>query len=327
LVASSALLLTACGGGGGDAAPGTSVQAASTITSANASDVAAQAYSTSDAINNQTSLGTSLVTGVSVETQTSSLIDSSLRQLYRALETKPANMAVGVSTTTTEACSGGGSNTITYEGANTDQVSNGDKLTISSNNCVEGSEKLNGALSFTISNISGTPSSSSAWSATLDIKYSNLALTENNVTITVDGDLTLGYGQTSTGAANFSVSGNSLKVSEMTGASTVTRTLSAFSNSGSVTGGLYTFRNNFTFAGNLPRLGNVSYTVKTLADFKQQAGSYPSQGVMTVTATDKTSLTFTVLNSTSVRLDIDKNGDGTNDESITKTWSELTSLM
>lgn len=139
LTVSSAFLLAACGCGGGDAPAASSTQAASTVTVANANDVAAQGYASSNAINNQVSGGSSLVTGVSVETKATGLIDASVKHLYRALSAKPTNMVVGVSgTLDPEPCTGGGTITVAYNVADVDTLSNGDTLTITSNNCVEG---------------------------------------------------------------------------------------------------------------------------------------------------------------------------------------------
>jgi len=44
-------------------------------------------------------------------------------------------------------------------------------------------------------------------------------------------------------------------------------------------------------------------------------------------APDNSSVTLTVLNPTTVQLAVDKNGDGTIDETTTTTWSELNSLL
>lgn len=330
LAAGSALLLSSCGGGGGgdSGALPPPTQLASTITATNQNDVAAQAYSSANAINKEVAGSASIVTGVSVGTGTSGLTNAALTNLYRALQVKPVNMVAGVSGSTTEACSGGGTISVSYNVTNPDTISNNDALVITSNNCVEGAMMITGGLSITFSNVSGVPSATSAWSATMKMTFADFAVTENNVIDKATGDLSLGYSQASAGNETFSASGNSLQMSTTKGGTTVARTLSAYDYSGSVSGfNLYTYRSNFTFSGNLPRLGNVSYTVRTLTDFKQQGSANPYQGVMTVTATDKTSLTFTVLNTTSMQLGVDRNGDGTVDDTSNKTWDELLSLI
>lgn len=233
----------------------------------------AQGYASSKALNNQVGDGSSLVTGVSIETKAPVLIDASVQHLYRALNVKPANMVVGVSgTLPPEPCPGGDTITVTYNFADVNTLSNGDTLTITSNNCVEDQLKINGGPRITFSDLTGTPSPTSAWGATMAMTFINFAVTENNVTETANGDMTITFNQTSTGTDNFTACGNSLQLSTTTANGTVTRTISAYSYSGSATlTGLYTYGTNLTVSGDMPRLGsNVLYTVKTITNFKQQ---------------------------------------------------------
>ena len=63
---------------------------------------------------------------------------------------------------------------------------------------------------------------------------------------------------------------------------------------------------------------------ETTTDFKQATTAlYPSQGVMTVTAADNSSATLTVIDSGNVSVGLDKNGDGSVDETLTTTWAAL----
>ncbi|RJG07671.1 hypothetical protein D3870_18215 [Noviherbaspirillum cavernae] len=330
LAASSAILLSACGGGGGGDAPAaSSSQQASTITVANANDVAAQTYAASNSLNDQVSGSAGMVIGVSVETHSTGLLNAAMQQLYRALDAKPAAMAVGVEATNTINCSGGGTLSFAYKVTDTATITSGDTVAISASNCVEDGARLNGGLTITFASASGTPSPSSAWSAAMTMKFANLAITGNGVTDTANGDITLSYSRTAAGAETFSATGASLQTGTTKSSGTASRTMSNYEYSGDVTpADLYTYRDNFTITGNLPRLGsNVTYTVKTLTDFKQLGNAYPHQGAMIVTASDKTSLTFTVLNNTSVQIGVDKNGDGTVDDTMTKSWSEFSSLF
>jgi hypothetical protein len=330
LAVGSTVLLTACGGGSAGNAPTTPSTQASTVTVANSSDVAAQSYSASNALSDQINGSSSLVTGVSVETQTTGLIDASIQHLYRALQVQPVNMVTGVTgTLPAEPCTGGGTIAVSYNVANTSTVSNGDTVNITASNCVEDQMSINGGLNIVFSSLTGTPSSTSTWGATMKMTFTNFAVTESGMASTATGDLTLGYNQTSTGTVGYTASGNSLQLNATKGGSTVARTISAYSYSGSTTASnLHTYRANFTVTGNLPRLGNnISYVVKTITDFKQQGTGNPSEGVLTVTASDKTSLTFTVLSTSNVQIGIDKDGDGKVDDTVTKTWTELLSLL
>jgi hypothetical protein len=238
-------------------------------------------------------------------------------------------MAVGVTTSKTTNCPGSGTIAATYVMASSTAVSTGDSVSITANNCVDGTTKINGGLAIRFNSIHGTPSSTAAWDASMTLTYTNLSMTDSGITESVNGDLTLNYNQTADSSASFGASGSSLSTTTTTARGTSSRTLTAYNYSGSVTAaGLYTFHDDFTFAGNLPRLGNnVQYTVKTLVDFQQQSGNYPSQGKLKITATDNTSLTLTVLNNTTVQIDLDTNGDGVIDNTYTKTWAELEGLL
>ncbi len=329
----SALLLAACGGGGGGSSS-VSPAALSTITSANAPDVAAQAYAASSAINNAAvtggTAGATIATGVVVQGISGiGFIDATLQHMYRALAVKPADMVVGVMGTNTVNCSGGGTMTGSYNMMNTNMVSNGDTMTITSRDCVQDMMRINGSLTIGFSNIVGVPSATSQWSATMRMTFSNFSVTQNSITDMANGDISLGFAQNTIGTRGFTMSGNSLQMSTTRAGVTVMRTLTNYDYSASETAaGVYTFTCNYAMSGDMPRLGNnVSYRVQTMTAFRQQGVSFPDQGVMKVTATDNTSLTFTVLDSNSVQIAIDRNGDGTIDETITKTWVELTSLI
>ena len=320
----SAFLLTACGGGS-PAASSTTTTTASMITSSNAPDVAAHAFSASDGLAGQSNSSSTLLTGVSTDTVSSGLLDSSLLQIYRALDVRSAaNLVTGVTSTASASCTNGGTIAVTASIAVAGKISNGDSLSITATNCVEGTTKLNGGLGVTFSNMAGTFGSSSIWSGTLALTFTNLSVDTGTESSTANGDLTLIYSQTGFQNSTAVVSGNSLQLTlTKSGVTVVNRTLSAFKHTSSINSTLYTYNNNYTLAGNFPKLGNVSYAVKTITDFKKQAGSYPYQGSMIITAGDKTTATLTAIDSINVKIELDKNGDGVIDETINTTWVAL----
>lgn len=329
----SVFALPGCGGGGGggDDTAG-EVPASSTITLANSTNVAAQSLAASSSLSGQVDgvAGTAgLVTGVSVslDGDKTPLIDASIAQLYRALQAKPSSVVVGVSGSETVSCSGGGTATVSFNVADPDVVSNGDSVSISASNCVEDGMRMNGGLSLTFSNITGTPSASSSWSATLAITFRNFSVVDGSVTDSANGDLRLGYSQGASGYS-YSATGNSLAVSTTRGGSTVTRTISNYSDSGTVNASGISHGADFTISGNLPNLGsNVRYTVDTVVNFQQQEGSNPHAGQLTVKATDNTGMRLTVIDTSNVRIELDKNADGTYEETVNKTWADIYALM
>lgn len=333
----SACLLAACGGGGGggggtsasNSNPGSSSPAVGVITSANAPDAVAYAYSGVQDLGTQSNTGASLATGVSVDTPTAGLITASLAQLYKGLGVQPVNnLVTGVTASSTGACASGGTISVSVSEAIPGTVSNGDSMSITANNCSENGEIINGQLTYGFSNLSGTIGSGTAWGATLTLNYSNLTLQSGGVTISANGDMSLSYSQSGSQNATASVSGSSLQMnlSESNG-TVISRTLTSYSFNGSINGTSNTSSANFTLTGSSPKLGSVTYSVKTNTPFEAIGAANPSVGSMTVTAADKSSATLTAIDSTNVKIDIDSNGDGVIDQTINTTWADLTSRI
>lgn len=252
------------------------------------------------------------------------LADASLKQLDNVLKLAVLSRATGLSNTLTFTCENGGSATIVLTAANARQVSRGDNASISANNCVDGSDTANGAISLSFDNVIGTPSSTSAWSAAMTVTFTNFSFDEGDEANTANGALTLVYDQVAARNASFSLTGNEVQLLSVDDGEITDRRLAGFATSGSRNGEVLTYRTAFILSGeDLPRLGDGPYTVATPTDFVQQEGSNPNQGVLTVTASDSSSLTLTAIDEENVSLGLDDNGDGTADLSTTTTWDNL----
>ena len=326
------VILAACGGGGGgDSFP----EYASTITSSNARDVAAQGYSSFEALNDQSSSGGNMILSAQVDGQSTKpgLLDTSLNLLYRGLPSQTlANLAADIAATGTDTetfgCSGGGTITYRIDFSNPNQLSDGDRLTITANNCIENGVALNGKVAYTFSDMNGTIGSSSAWSATLALQYSNFSVAYDGEAVRTNGDLTMTYSQDGFGTESANVRGSSLQVTVLENNTVVVdRHLKSYALSEEVNGSNTTYSADYTLSGNFPEIGNATYTVDTVTPFQAVVGSRPSTGVLTVTATDGTSLRLTALDTVNVRLEIDTNGDGAINETIDTTWADLESRM
>jgi hypothetical protein len=144
----------------------------------------------------------------------------------------------------------------------------------------------------------------------------------------LNGDLSLAFSRTGDNSASFTGSGNSLQLHSVKDNGVTDRILTAYSVSAAVdAANVRTYRTNFTLAGNFPTLGNNTFTVRTLTDFVQQGNNNPSAGVLSVTASDNSSLTLTALDSTNVQISVDNNGDGVVDQTTTTTWSDLRNMV
>lgn len=327
--------LAACGGGGGGGGEGEQQQFPSTINSSNAQDVAAHAYASSQELNDRRSAGGIMSTNAQAGAPDTSrgLVDASLSLLYRGLDAQAAGiLATGVGATGTDSwredCSGGGSISYTVNFSDPNRVSNGDRLTMTANNCIENGVSLNGKISYLFGNVSGAIGSDMAWSATLGLTHSNFSVASNADAVRINGDLTMAYVQFNTTTADFSVTGRSLQVTVIENSAVVIdQRLTAFDYTGAINGSNITYSADYTLSGSFPNLGKATYTIDTVTPFQMMVGSNPSAGVLTVTATDKTRLWLYAIDTTSVRLEIDNNGDDIVDEVIATTWAELSNSL
>lgn len=328
----SAGLLASCGGGGGGGggiSNPLSPAGVSIINASNAPDAVAYAFSGQRDLGAQSRTTESLATGVSVGSQPVGATAATLLALYKGLAATPLNnLVTGVVTSRTVACAGGGSITAAANVLTSGSLNNGDSLSIAANSCAENGQLINGRLDFVFSDLTGTIGSTTAWSATLTITFSQFSVQSGGVTIIDTGDMTLAYSQTNAQVATESARGLSLQENLTKSDGTViTRTLTSYTFTDSVNGGTSTSSANFTLSGSSPKLGSVSFTVKTNTPFTVIGSADPSTGSMTVTAADKSSATLNVLDSATVRIDVDTNGDGVIDHTITTTWADLNSRI
>ena len=132
--------------------------------------------------------------------------------------------------------------------------------------------------------------------------------------------------ETSSATTTLTLSGSSLSFDRLVnGAARATRTLSNYNYQLATTLATGTTSQSFSFtaSGSFPRFGTVSFAAQTTQPIVTLAGAaHPSSGAGKVTGANGTSVTVTVI-STGVRLDVDTNGDGTIDATLTRMWAEL----
>jgi hypothetical protein len=319
----SALVLSACGGGGGGSGTATTtppVSTLSTITAVNSNKVAGNAYAATASINESTSL-TDILTGVSMGPANISTVSPVLNLVKRAYGQGAPQLLTGV--TITEACSGGGTVTIDANLRNSQSLSNGDTMTMTANNCVEDGDLLKGAMTITFSGVTGDILNTFSGAATLDTRFTGFSVTSGSDTIGVNGDMKIAMTVTSPTSNSVTISGTSLQTTEQkAGATVATRTLTDYSLTGSTNGATVTSAANFALSGNAGSLGQFSFTVKNLKPFVTVGSAMPSSGALIVNGA-ASSVTVTVVNATSVRLDFSAKGDGTITQTTTMNWADF----
>lgn len=304
----SALVLAACGGSGN---PEMTVAGVSTV------NAAGSTASTAAGLN----------TNPQAAAPGAALVKTSLKQLNRVLGIAFLQRTIGLSNTLTVSCAQGGTATLILNAASGSQLSAGDSVQLTADNCVDGTDMANGAITIDFVDVTGRPSSTSAWNATLALGFNNFSYDDGDEANTANGTLNLTYDQTAARTATFNITSDTLQLQEVEDGVTTNNTLSAFNASGSVNGDIFTYRTGFTLDGDVPNLGNGPYTVATSTDFVQQEGSNPSQGVLQVTASDGAAFVLTALDPVNVNLTVDRNGDGVVDQNTTTTWDELENVV
>ena len=215
--------------------------------------------------------------------------------------------------------------TLTLSGdlANTDTLTRNDRITAVFAACDDGDGAIyNGRMRFDILSFSGDLYADQ-YQLKSDITLTNLAITENERTVTANGNMTLDLNLMTLGLDSYLMgsprlevnSGNSSWVlhdmvvsidDDYRGAEWLTIT--------SASGSLES--SNFE--------GRVDFGTPT--DFVASDENYPHTGVLRIDGANGSSILVTVIDEESLQLAIDVNGDGTVDETRLMDWTEVDSL-
>jgi hypothetical protein len=317
------LVLSACGGGGGSSGTGTPpgpTSTLSTITAADASKVASNGYAAGYVLSQSSTSLTDVVTGVSVAPPGVGAVAPVLDLVKQAYGRQGGTLLTGV--TVSESCSGGGTVSIDATLRSQNTLSNGDTLTMTAFNCLESGTTMNGALSITVSGVSGDVINSTTGAVTLDTRFNNFKVASGSTANTLNGDMKIGLTATSATDATVAISGASLVATEQrSGATVATWTLTAYSVAVGVHGATVSSAANFSVAGNANGLGQFAYTIKNLQPFVGTTTGMPTAGSLIVNGAGS-SVTATVVPN-GVRVDYSAKGDGVVTQTSTLSWSDF----
>jgi hypothetical protein len=320
------LVLSACGGGGGGGAGSASVSTPSatlsTITSVDASRAAENAFGSSYLIGNWSSSLPNLLAGVSVAPAAYSVVSPVFDLLKDAYRQDGDNLLTGV--TRTYSCSGGGTLAIDSTLRDQSTASNGDTWTFTANNCVGKTNTQNGSISIKVSGVSGDIFHSDSGGITLDIVFNNFSTTQDVMKTAASGDMKISVTRTNSTDKTFVISGASLlETIQQSGVIMANRTLTSYTVSSSLQGSLLTSSANFSLSGSSNRLGQFSYTIKSVQPFIGTAGDMPTSGALIVNGVGS-SVTMTAT-ANGVRLDHSDNANGIITNSSTRIWTDFLS--
>lgn len=321
------IALAACGGGGGGGGGGTPAPAPSPVAldSTNYTVAASEAVSSSLFVLDAPSLALGVEASDAYAGIRFGLAKvPSLGKWFTA-----APVAVGVVESQTMNCPVQGTITMTVSDADNNGVlSVGDSFSITATNCIEDSTSaINGAITFSVETLTGDLASN-YYNASLKLSYNNLKVTSAGSSVTANGDIVLSASSSGLYAESQSIKATSLTVSATYGSATYSRTLSNFDASLALASNspISTFKTTSTVSGTVASsaLENKSVTIATGVPFvRLSTDAYASTGQATLTGSTAAKARLTAQNATTVLIELDANGDGTYETSVTKSWAEL----
>jgi hypothetical protein len=202
------------------------------------------------------------------------------------------------------------------------EVSTGDRFFVNFDDCMLGaSVELNGGIVIDFNAINGDWEVDDVWEVDLGFQINNLTFSSGPATGYFDGSWSQNASEDS-GDAAFSLAGDfTTSVNDGTGLESAALSGLVLDWSYDVLAAEATYSVDGQFASTL--LGG-SVVVTTLTPFViKDTNTDPHTGVVRATGVGGSRLTFTVLDETFVRLDVDADGDGIDEFSVTTTWAEL----
>ena len=321
LLAAASTILAACGGGSSDggniALPGLA-----DITSTNAPTISSAVMSSmlegtdlGSFTGLSTGAGSSPLMGKAVFAKVGSLqtdgVQTLLKQRQLGIFQAPIDPV-------TENCLDGGTMTLSANLANPSTMSQGDTISFTYVNCAEGTTIVNGTFGMTVTSFSGDMLSG-AFSFRVSVSLSGFTIVDDGVLATADGDITITLTATSQPTLDISVTATSLTVSADGQTNTLTDlTISQGIDSVAAT---YTLDASGSLTSSVFE-GRVDFATTVTLQGMGEGNAF--SGELVITGAANATIRIMVLDATMLRLEIDTNGDGTPDESIDRSWDELT---
>lgn len=326
-IALSAITLAACGGGGGGGDANPVVPTPSAALNSSNQTIAAQDSASTAYL---PLLGAQTLTGAQTFDE-GVLFNIARKQrdklpIYLA-DAKSNSALTGVVQSQTYSCTYGG--TVTASVSDTDNngdVSAGDSVTVTANNCVENEGTLTGSLVFDMNSVTGSFGSSN-YSGNLTMTFNGFNVSSSQFSASANGALTLSVTASGVNSVNASVSTPSLSVSGTYAGVTRSRSLTNYSATSTRTpDSTYGYITSYTLNGTLTSsaLGSQAISFATTAPFVSFSSDYyPSNGVMIISGAANSKVKVSALSNSQVKLELDANGDDAYEGSTMLDWNTL----
>jgi hypothetical protein len=219
---------------------------------------------------------------------------------------------------TTSPCSVAGTVTLSGDVSTTQTLTPGDTISFEFATCDDGVILVSGTFQMTITVFDGDFVSGS-FLLEVDTTLSDFQVTENGTpSASIDGAVTLGLDLTAAPLIALTASSSALDVGD--GASVYTLERYSLDETGDSASGAYT-RHVSGRARSSEFLGAVDF--ETSVALESFDGGHAYTGRIEITGANGATIEIVVLDSTSVRLEVDENADGIVDMSVDTTWDAL----
>jgi hypothetical protein len=317
------MLLAACGGGGGGGGA-TPLSSLVTIDSQNAPTIAAAVLGTALDTEGLAGLGGLGLVPVAANAKTTSLAMSklgTLQQQQTQLLKQRAQLGLLQAPIPEETvpCAAGGTMTLSGNIANGGQLSAGDTLDFAFADCDQGDGAvINGVFAMSITSFSGDLSSGMILLG-IEVTVTGFEVADASGTATMNGSIAMSMDLRDPVVTAITISTASLSVSD----GSTSHTLSDFSI-------VQTVDSSASVAYSLDVSGSLSSSrfdgrvdFETTATLQNDGGQYAFAGEVVISGANGATITVFVLSNQMVQLEIDLDGDGNADETVTRTWAEL----
>lgn len=234
----------------------------------------------------------------------------------------------------TENCPTSGTVTATVDdNDNNGMLSAGDRVTLAYAQCRDGADLLNGSVSMTFTRVIDSPAMAEL---SASMTFGALTASTADFSSSMNGTVTIAMTMTSTvvtSTITVDSGGLTTAVSSMTPVYSETLTMASgltfreiddatLGLPGSVNPGMASMWADGTVSSS--RLGGQSITIATVTPMQAYfVNPYPHAGQTVVSGASGTKLRMTAVDSMSVRLELDANGDGTYEITTIRPWSDI----
>ena len=323
LLLSATAVLGACGGGGGGgSSAGITGGDPVTIAAANAGSVTGATLDATDGLTGNTEGAVGLFPAAVGHSRSEQInvIDTILGQIKKAPQLFPAEssrVSPAAVQSLSQNCDTGSISGSFNDNDNDLTLSTGDSVNITANGCTFSGVTMNGSMSMNNVVISGDELSP-PYSMQFTLQATDFSVSVSGETVVMRGGGTIGESSSDGISFTSSFTGNGIEIAA--GGKSLTLTNYNIQETENQATGAYSISINATITS--PSLGG-SVTVTTDAVLTGVGSLDPDAGQITCVGAGNTSVTLTAVDSINVQLEVDQDGDGNVDQTLTAAWADL----